>query len=416
VSAPDLAQDSSLDGTDLKGSAHTTLRDPTHAHESEWPRAAPLAPGAWSLEICAGGKMQRGESPRRGRGVPKKSVAPTRRQSEATIRLSHGFHERETLAALRASLPPFAPITEERPVLEESRAARATPHTLVLPAPLRADRATLTMLRGPSVGTTFTLEREETVLGRGSKGSIVLDEPSVSRVHARITRDGDGAYSIEDMGSTNGTFVGGHPVHQARLRSGDRVQIGGELAFRFAILDEEEETLQRKLYESSTRDSLTGLMNRGYLFESLARAVERSRHDGSDLAVLIVDVDHFKLVNDRFGHAAGDEVLRAISAAGRGVLGEDEVFARYGGEEFSVLTGPARASEAEELGERLRSVVAELRVEVGAGVVGVTVSIGAARLSECEIVDGLELFARADARLYNAKLGGRNRVCACDGS
>jgi diguanylate cyclase (GGDEF)-like protein len=229
-----------------------------------------------------------------------------------------------------------------------------------------------------------------------------------------VIRDQEGAYFIEDLGSTNGTFLDGRPVQRARLKSGDRLQIGCEHSFRFALVDEEEESLQRRLYESSMRDTLTGLVNRGSFFEQLANAIERSRRDGIDIAVLIVDVDYFKSVNDQFGHAAGDEVLRAIAIAGGRELGETDVFARYGGEEFAVLTRSAGKDDVVELADRLTAAVGELRVKVGDGAIGVTVSIGVALLSECTIVDSLELFARADARLYAAKLAGRNRVCAVD--
>ncbi len=357
----------------------------------------------------------RGE--RGGQKTPISSLRP----HPPTIRLSPSERDRVTLANLRATLPPLEPITGEVPTLERAAtptpaAAHETPHTIVLPTTKSADRATLTMLRGTGVGTTFSLESEETLLGRGANVDIVLDEPSVSREHARITRDAEREYLLEDLGSTNGTFVGGRPVRSVRLKNGDRVQIGGEYTFRFAILDEEEESLQRKLYESSMRDTLTALMNRRSLFEHLATAIERTRRDGSDIAILMIDADHFKAVNDRFGHAAGDEVLKAISLAGARVLGETDIFARYGGEEFAVLTRAAANDEtaASELAEAIRRAVGELKVEVGAGAISVTVSIGVARLSECAIIDGLELFARADARLYAAKLAGRNRVSARD--
>ncbi len=361
------------------------------------------------------------------------SIRPHRPVAQATIRLG-GARDAVTLTKLRASLPVLEPITPvsitapptettETSTVRAASSVRETPHAIVLPTTSHADRVTLTMLRGPGVGTTYTLSREETVLGRGTKADIILDEPSISREHARVAVDAEGAYVIEDLGSTNGTFVGGKPVKRAVLKSGDRVQLGSEYTFRFAILDAEEESLQRKLYESSSRDVLTGLTNRGTLFEHLGRAIERCRRDGGDLAVLIIDADHFKSVNDRFGHAAGDEVLKAIALAGSRVLGEGDVYARYGGEEFAILTrlaGSAAAAErdarteAAELAESARAAVEELRVEVGAGAIGVTVSIGVALLSECQIVDGLELFARADARLYAAKLGGRNRVCASE--
>jgi two-component system cell cycle response regulator len=353
--------------------------------------------------------MRQGESQNDGEDPSNKLVSSVRPRSEAAIRLSQNDRERVTLTRLQASLPPLEPIREDPLALLGS--SRETPHAIVLPTTTRADRVTLTLLRGAGVGTTFTLEREETILGRGTKADIILDEPSISREHARIVIDASGAYFIEDLGSTNGTFVGGQSVQRAQLASGDRVQLGGEYTFRFAILDEEEESLQRRLYESSSRDILTGLMNRATLFEHLTRAIERTKREGGDVAILMIDADHFKSVNDRFGHAMGDEVLRAIAAAGAGALREGDLFARYGGEEFAVLARGGLA-DAADLAERFRVAVQALRAGAGDDALDVTVSIGIAALSECAIVDGVELFARADARLYAAKLNGRNRVCA----
>jgi two-component system cell cycle response regulator len=370
----------------------------------------------WLLRIlCGGVRMERGEPPssRLDRSSDEASSS-SGLASESTIKFSRSTTEFATLAALRATLPPDEPITGEREIGGDgSRFARSdTPHTFVLPVTARADRATLTMLRGPAVGASFSLERDETTLGRGSAVDIQVDELSVSRRHARIVSGDDGGYFIEDLGSTNGTFVGGRPVRRAELQTGDRIQIGREYAFRFAIVDQEEETLQRRLYESSTRDTLTNLVNRRCLFERLTTELERSRRDDSDLCVLMIDVDHFKQVNDRFGHAAGDQVLRAIALTGGAALREGDLFARYGGEEFAVLARCATRSDGAELAERLRRAMADLRVEVGGGQVTVTVSVGLALLSECGIEDGLELFTRADARLYAAKLAGRNTVCA----
>jgi two-component system cell cycle response regulator len=338
--------------------------------------------------------------------------------SETTIKLARPMRDRTTLAALRATLPALEPITEEREVIASApppapSAHHDTPHTFVLPLASNADRATLTMLRGHSVGATFSLEHEETILGRSETADITLDDSSVSRRHARVVVEG-GRYFIEDLASTNGTFLAGAPVKRAPLKNGDRVQIGGEHTFRFALMGEDEETLQRRIYESSMRDGLTSLLNHRCLFEHLAVEIERSLREKADLGVLMIDVDRFKEINDRFGHAAGDQVLRAIALTGAATLRETDLFARYGGEEFAVLVRGAERADLAALAERLRSAIAAMGVEVGGGSVHLTVSIGVALLSECEIIDGLELFARADARLYAAKASGRNRVCVDD--
>jgi diguanylate cyclase (GGDEF)-like protein len=290
-----------------------------------------------------------------------------------------------------------------------------TPQMSFSPDLICPDRATLTMISGPEVGAVFALESSEVVLGRGSEASLRIDEPSVSRSHARITFSGPGSYAIEDLGSTNGTFVGGRPVKRAALDSGDRVQIGRECVFRFAIVDETEESFQRRMYESSMRDPLTNIANRRCLFERLVSELAHARREKCPLSLLLLDVDRFKIINDTFGHLAGDQVLRAIGMRGPQVVRGGDLFARYGGEEFAVIARAADPGEALALAERLRKAIGELRVEVGSGAISFTASIGVVSLSECSPDgDGLELFARADARLYAAKVGGRDRVCAAD--
>jgi len=316
-----------------------------------------------------------------------------------------------TIAQLQAALPPLPPDTGEHPIALPAIERHDTPHTVVLPNDPRADRATLTMLSGPEAGATFRVEDAHTTLGRSTRASIPIDEFSVSRMHARITREGDGRYVIEDLNSTNGTFLSGRRVNSEPLRSGDRIQIGGECVFRFAIVDEIEDTMQRRLYETASRDALTGLLNRRTLFERLSAELSHAVESGSDLGLLMIDVDHFKRVNDRFGHVAGDQVLRAVALTGSQGLRAGDILARYGGEEFALVAPSVDKRAATTLAERVRKAIADVRVEVGGGAVGLTVSIGVALLSECPTwTDGRDLVTLADERLYAAKREGRNRV------
>ncbi len=286
-----------------------------------------------------------------------------------------------------------------------------TPHSAFVLPIARRDRATLTMLAGPNAGATFALDSSETVIGRGEAATLCIDEGSISRRHARILRAGDG-YSIEDLASTNGTFVAARRVERARLTPGDRIQIGATCVFRFAIVDETEESLQRRLYESSTRDSLTGALNRKCFFEHLEAELAHARRARAPLSLLMIDVDHFKRINDAHGHGAGDQVLRSIAQCAARTLRAGDLFARYGGEEFATLARAASLAEATELAERLRCAVSALRVEVATGAVGVTISVGVAALEECEPVREIPDFVGvADARLYLAKRQGRDRVC-----
>ncbi len=283
--------------------------------------------------------------------------------------------------------------------------------TVQVTAP-RRDRATLTVLGGVDPGRVFALQSDETVLGRSRGATLSIDEPSISRHHARVIRTEDERHILEDLGSRNGTFVNGCAVSRVPLKSGDRVQLGPDLLFQFALLDEHEESLRRRLYESSTRDSLTGLTNRRCLLERLELAIERGRTDGNDTGMLMIDVDHFKRINDTFGHLAGDEVLRALAMSAGSMLRAADLFARYGGEEFVAVISCEGKEDLVALAERVRRSFADLRVEVGASSVTATVSVGVALWSECASANYLDLLALADDRMYTAKLSGRNGVCA----
>ena len=312
------------------------------------------------------------------------------------------------MALLRGTrtLPPEAP--DE---FGEVAPRTDTPHTVVLSTVVRADRGTLTVIAGPDAGATFTLEEAETILGRDPSANLVVDDPSVSRQHARITRDERAHHFIEDLGSTNGTFVSGRRIRRAALGTGDRLQLGRDTVFRFAVVDREEEEFQRRLYEASMRDTLTELPNRRSLLERLAGEVAHAERTSGELGLLMLDLDHFKSINDKFGHLAGDEVLRAVAHVGAQAVRAGDVFARYGGEEFVVLARDAGKMEAQALAERLRCSIMAANVEIGSGAISVTVSVGVAVLSECERGDdGARLLAKADARLYAAKLSGRNRT------
>jgi two-component system cell cycle response regulator len=300
---------------------------------------------------------------------------------------------------------------------EDTSLTRATEKSLAVPASVKTDRATLTVLTGLNAGQILALDGFEHVLGRGTDADLWLEDPAISRAHARVLRRPDGHFSIEDAGSTNGTFVSGRRVHgRADLESGDRIQLGPTQMLRFAITDDAEEELQRRLYESSTRDALTRAFNRKYLNERLLAEVAHSRRHKTQLTLLMLDLDRFKEVNDEHGHQVGDMVLRVAASHLQRLIRIEDVLARYGGEEFVILARSTLLRDAGRLAERVRSTIERLQIAPHEGYsIAVTVSIGIAALSELSPEAGPnDLIALADGRLYRAKLAGRNRVCSED--
>jgi two-component system cell cycle response regulator len=177
--------------------------------------------------------------------------------------------------------------------------------------------------------------------------------------------------------------------------------------------------LQRRLRDAearasrlATRDDLTGLWNRRAIMDLLHTERERARRSGEPLSLAVVDVDHFKLVNDRHGHLVGDEVLRQVSSVMAGALRSHEHVGRFGGEEFLVLLPGCGRDDATTVAERMRLAVAsEGHTLDGGGRLDVSVSAGVATLSNLDL-NAAALIARADEALYAAKHQGRNRVIA----
>jgi diguanylate cyclase len=196
-------------------------------------------------------------------------------------------------------------------------------------------------------------------------------------------------------------------VVRGRVTDGLAIAIGSTALFmlvvtRMAQLVRHVESQAAQLRDLATIDELTGLPNRRGWGAAMAAAVERSRRDGTPLAVALIDLDHFKRFNDELGHQAGDRLLRGAAAAWRDALRGADQIARYGGEEFIVLLHNADAAHAELVLERLRPVTPA----------GQTFSAGVATWTTPETSD--ELIARADRALYRAKDAGRNRTVVGD--
>ncbi len=287
-----------------------------------------------------------------------------------------------------------------------------TPAEEVTPIGSGGERATLSMICGPSAGASFTLD-EQTLIGRDEDVDVFIEDAAMSRKHASIRKRIDGRYVLRDLDSTNGTFVSGLRAREVVLENGDRIQLGPNIVLRFAVIDELEDVLQKRMYESATRDALTGALNRQALADRLEIEVTHARRTRAQLSALMLDVDEFKLVNDHHGHLAGDAVLRSIGRCVTDHLRREDLVARYGGEELVVIARATALEDARVLSERIRKAIESLRLEFEGAIISTTVSIGVAALSELVADATIDaLLARADARLYCAKLAGRNRTCA----
>lgn len=248
------------------------------------------------------------------------------------------------------------------------------------------------------------LDRSETVFGRVGELDVTLDDRSVSRRHAAIERVGS-LYIITDLGSTNGTFVNGERVDTQTLRCGDRVRLGDQI-FKFLEADGIEAQYHSLMLDSVSRDPLTGAFNKRYFTEILDRLAGDAK-SAEPLSLILLDVDHFKSVNDTHGHLVGDDVLKELVRRLTETLRSEEILARFGGEEFAILL-PA-ASNAASTAERCRTAICMAPFETQIGQLAVTISLGVA--TRTPAFSSAELIGASDAALYQAKANGRNRVC-----
>jgi two-component system cell cycle response regulator len=275
------------------------------------------------------------------------------------------------------------------------------------------DRAVLLRMDGVSAGQVVSVAETPFSMGRHPTNQLPIDDDSISRFHARFIKEND-QYIVEDLGSRNGTFIQGKRVTRQAIGDDDWVQLGARVAFRFTLTDVRQEGLLRKLYESSTRDALTGAYNRRHFDDRLRAEIAFAVRHSTDLGVLLLDLDHFKRINDTHGHPAGDEVLRHLTAIAGRTLRTEDVFARFGGEEFAVILRGASTRGAGRLAERLREALALHHASHNGRDIPATLSAGCAALSCCAKPSPEELVAVADRRLYRAKQAGRNRVVASD--
>ncbi len=268
-------------------------------------------------------------------------------------------------------------------------------------------------LLGTGVSGMRVLAVRENIIGRQPGVDILVRDPRVSRQHCKIVLTGAGP-KIVDLDSRNGTFVNDVQITETYLKDGDLIRVG-DTVFRIRYVDRVELERQNELYRRATRDSLTDLHNRHYLLERLNEELARARRHGFEVSFLMIDVDHFKLINDRLGHSAGDRALAIVAGILRdNVRGEDTV-ARYGGEEFAVLAPFAGIEGARNLGERLRGLVERNEWSKGEGRLPLTVSIGTATFPY-DADAALDLIHKSDIALYRAKHAGRNRVMSYSGN
>ncbi len=233
----------------------------------------------------------------------------------------------------------------------------------------------------------------------------VLKELTPETEYILTNNDKIGAFPLTSEGEITGCIVARSTLDKLSRRDIGYLE---QLTRQSAITINRANTYS-KVLQYATLDALTNLNNRRQFETRLKQEIAITKRQNNPLCAMMIDIDFFKKVNDTYGHASGDEVLRTVASIIKAQLRESDIPARYGGEEFAVLLPYTHIDEAKIVGERLRRAVEETTVQLDSLNINVTISMGLAEFTQNET--GEELFERADKALYEAKEGGRNRVC-----
>lgn len=274
-----------------------------------------------------------------------------------------------------------------------------------------------TVIHGSEVdfGKHFNFSTCPILIGREKSNSIRLEDEMVSKIHCEVSfilnRDLEQVI-IKDLESTNGTFVNGEIIHQAVLKSGDKISIG-DTVLQFSYNDDIEEQYHAKLFTFAATDALTGLYNRRYTINELDNQSKIALRNNRIFSVLIIDIDDFKLINDTYGHLAGDDYLKKFAFVLNVTLREQDICGRIGGEEFLVILPETALKGAINLANRIREHIEQTELIIQDQIIKTTICAGISQFGK-HASESREILRLADLSLQKAKRSGKNTVVSAD--
>jgi two-component system, cell cycle response regulator len=282
--------------------------------------------------------------------------------------------------------------------------------TVITKAPdkIAPKESCLVVIYGVELGKKYNLETPFIIIGRSYKCDIQIDQEEVSRNHCKIVNNGT-SFSVRDLGSTNGTYVNDEAIGEQILRDSDQVKVGRTI-LKFLTGGNIENAYHEEIYRLTTMDGLTQINNKRYFLETLEREISRSHRYGRNLSLIMFDIDHFKDVNDTYGHLAGDYVLKRLASVIKARIRREDIMARYGGEEFAIILPEIDQQNARAFADKIHKLVQETEFIFEETIIPITISVGVAT-SHADIAQPLDLVKISDDNLYEAKRTGRNRVC-----
>ena len=268
----------------------------------------------------------------------------------------------------------------------------------------------LTCIKGAMLGQIYPIDKTDVFVGRSTDCEICVPDSTISRRHFKIIQKNPHTLFVEDLKSTNGTYVNGNRVEKAKIKEGDKIQISRNTILELHYLDDTESLSEKQRYEMGVLDPLTNVYNKRFLLERLNDEFHFAKRRKDFLSVVMIDIDYFKKINDTYGHLVGDVVLQKMASHIAKEIRLEDIFGRFGGEEFVIIMRGANTDAAIRLADRLREDIAGLEFPNEGKPFKVTISAGVATVGE-QHTDSLHLLSEADKYLYAAKNAGRNRVC-----
>jgi len=264
--------------------------------------------------------------------------------------------------------------------------------------------------RGVQKGRPIPINQGNWTIGRGPLCDVSIQGRGISRTHLRLESSPEQGVVVVDAASTNGILVNGQKVQRRALHDRDVLQLGPETVLRFMFAPGGDKDMRVRQYEHSIIDDLTGVHNRRYLNDSLDHEMAFASRHQQPLCLMLLDIDHFKSINDEYGHEAGDTILKQLAERIADALRNEDVFARLGGDEFAIVTRGLKLDSAIEAAERLRTLISGRTFRWQDRDVECSISLGGSLLADGEPLDASVLLKRADENLYSAKDLGRNHI------
>ena len=286
----------------------------------------------------------------------------------------------------------------------------------ILQQPTQRRNSCLVQYSGTQLGKRYPLDADSIIVGRSPHSDIWLDDPSVSRRHSSFSVQNE-SVTIDDLGSSNGTFINDRKIDTPTLlKDQDMIRLG-TILFKFFATENIDGIIHDKIYRMATIDAGTAVFNKKYLLETIKSEFKHAQAYKVNLAIIYYDLDHFKRVNDTYGHAAGDQVLKEGSEVIKSALRKDDILCRFGGEEFVVILPNTNIKKAAELAERIRLAIENhiFNLEIDAKNAKKiiqhrqTISLGVSEVTP-DMVSESDLLDSADKKLYQSKQTGRNKT------